>query len=134
MATQNPLTAPLSMVKQIGEQSVQTVQSVQTSMAQAVSQTLDSLISGAPALPGVPGAAAKGGLPSPASLMPANIQQVLGQVENLIVPPGLPKPTQVMGGITPPAVTPPATQPAQTPTQQGSTAVGYRKVLERRGI
>lgn len=135
----NPLTAPLTMLKQVGEQASAAIASVGTSMSQAASQGLDTLITGVPALPGVPGVpgvAARPGIPTPAQLMPANLQQALGQVENLLIPPGLPRPSQAFRAA--PVVTPPP-QPQPTPPTQGAEAVPpamaqRRRVAERRGL
>ncbi|KKM02826.1 hypothetical protein LCGC14_1780590 [marine sediment metagenome] len=125
----NPLTAPLTMLKQIGEQASVTIQGLGTGMATATSQGLDALISGVPPLPGVPGVAARPGIPTPAQLMPANLQQALGQVENLLIPPGLPRPSQVLRTVpttpTPPTPPTPATPPA---------VAQRRRVAERRGM
>ena len=131
----NPFTAPLSMVKQLGEQGNVAIQSLGTSMTQTASQVLDTLMGAAPPLPG----AAPGRAPTAAAgLLPANLQQALGQVETLL-PPGLPRPSQMMGAPAPPPplAAPPAAPPAnnnQPAPQQGTAATGRRKVLERRGI
>ena len=132
----NPLTAPLTMIKQVGEQASAAIASVQTSMTQAASQGLDAFIAGAPPIPGaVPGAPAPG-IPTIAQLMPANLQQALGQVENLLIPPGLPRPSQALRAAPAPAPTPPA---PPTPPTQGAEAVPpamaqRRRVAERRGM
>ena len=129
----NPFTAPLTMIKQIGEQASASIASVGTSMSQVATQGLDTLIAGVPPLPGVPGVAAPG-VPTVPSLMPANLQQALGQVENLLIPPGLPRPSQAFRAPTP---TPPPPQP--TPPTQGAqptppAMAQRRRVAERRGL
>ncbi|KKK80520.1 hypothetical protein LCGC14_2822690, partial [marine sediment metagenome] len=53
----NPLTAPLTMIKQVGEQAAATISSLGSGMSQAASQGLDAIITGVPPLPGMPGAA-----------------------------------------------------------------------------
>jgi len=132
----NPFTAPLTMLKQVGEQTSAAIASVGTGMTQAASQGLDALILGVPGLPGVPGVAARPGIPTPQQLMPANLQQALGQVENLLIPPGLPRPSQVFQ-VQPPPAPAPAAPPA--PPTQGAEAVPpamaqRRRVAERRGL
>jgi len=131
---QNPFTAPLTMLKQVGEQASAAISGMGTSMTQAASQGLDSLIAGAPPVPGAPGVAPAPGVPTPTQLMPANLQQALGQVENLIIPPGLPRPSQVFQ----PQPTPPP-PPTPPPTNQGAppappAVAQRRRVAERRGL
>lgn len=122
----NPITAPLSMLKQLGEQTNRSIQAIQTSFAQTASMGLDTLMAGAPPLPGVPGNTAARGNPAQ-QLLPGNMVQALSQLENLAIPPGLPRLTQMMRGITPAA--PPAAPP---PTPVAVAAP--RRIMERRGI
>lgn len=132
----NPLTAPLSALKQIGEQTSAAIQQVGTGMASAASQTLDAFIVGVPPLPGLPGApaVAPGVLTSnPNQLLPANLQQALSQVENILIPPGLPRPTQIMRGIIPIPPPAPAAPPAEVPPTPPAIAA-RRRVAERRGL
>lgn len=126
----NPLAAPLTTLKQIGEQTNQAVQSLGTGLSRSVSQGLDALITGAPPIPGLPGAPAVAGLPTPQQLLPANLAQALGQIENVLIPPGLPRPSQAMRGVvpTPLAPTPAAPQPPATPA-----VTGRRRITEMRG-
>lgn len=128
----NPFAAPLGLLKQIGEQANVTIQSFGTSMSQAASSGLDMLMGAAPPLPGVPGntAARLAGppqLPSLQQLLPANLAQALTQIEQVAIPAGLPRLSQMMGA-RPPTPTP----PAPTPTPPAPTA--RRRVAERRGI
>jgi len=138
MANQaNPLTAPLSALKQIGEQTNVAIQSMGTGITRATSQTLDALMGGLPGLPGVPGAPAparNAGLPTPQALMPANLQQALGQVENLLIPPGLPRPSQVLTGVTQPPPPPPPAPPNGPTAADAGTMAARRRVVERRGM
>ena len=130
----NPLTAPLTMIKQVGEQTAAMVTSLGTGMTQAASQGLDAIITGIPVLPGMPGAAP--GQPTPASLMPANLQQAMSQVENLLIPKGLPKPSQAFKA-QPAAAPQPQPQPVVTPTVGVETPPAMaqrRRVAERRGL
>jgi len=132
----NPLTAPLTMIKQVGEQTAAMVSSLGTGMTQVASQGLDAIITGVPVLPGMPGGAAPAGFPTPQGLMPANLQQAMSQVENLLIPPGLPKPSQAMRmqpTIAQPAQPAAPAQPtvgAETPTAMAQR----RRVSERRGL
>ena len=127
----NPLTAPLTMIKQVGEQAANAIQSVGTGMTQMASQGLDTLITGVPGLPGAPGAAAPG-IPTPQQLMPANLQQALGQVENLLIPPGLPRPSQAFKAVPTPPPQPTPTPAAGQPTPPA--VAQRRRVAERRGM
>lgn len=133
----NPLAAPLTAFKQMGEQTAAAIQSIGTGMTQAASQGLDTLISGVPGMPGMPGVPAAGkGIPSPQQLMPANLQQALGQIENVLIPPGLPRPSQALAKQPAPQ---PQPQPQPTPPTNasaqpsGATPV-RRRVMERRGL
>lgn len=122
----NPFTAPLTLVKQVGEQTSQAIQTLGSGMTQAASQGLDAVISGVPPLPGAPAPTAR----AAPSLMPANLQQVLGQVESLLIPPGLPRPSQALGA-------PPPAPPAPAPAGADSVppAMAQRKrIAERRGL
>lgn len=135
----NPLTAPLTMIKQVGEQTAVAIQSLGTGMTQAASQGLDSLIAGVPPIPGVPGVpgvpAAVPGIPTPQQLLPANLQQALSQVENLLIPPGLPRPSMAFRPAAPPAPppTPPPTPAAPAAEPSGAVPM-RRRVMERRGL
>jgi len=134
MANQlNPLTAPLSALKQIGEQANVAIQSMGTGITRATSQTLDALMGGLPGLPGMPGGngGAPAGIPKPGALLPANLTQALGQVENLLIPPGLPRPSQVLAGVTPTPTPAPEERP---PATDAGTIAARRRVVERRGM
>ncbi len=134
----NPLAAPLTTLKQIGEQANQSIQSLGSGIARSASQGIDAIIQGAPALPGMPGGKAGGAaFPSLKSLMPANLTQALSQIENVIIPPGLPKPSQAFKGAaaapTPAAPSPAA--PASIPTPETATAIsGRRRIKEIGGV
>jgi len=124
----NPFTAPLTLVKQVGEQTSQAIQTLGSGMTQAASQGLDAMISGVPPLPGAPAPAAR----AAPSLMPANLQQVLGQVESLLIPPGLPRPSQALGAQGP---APAPTAPAPAGADSVPPAMAQRKrIAERRGL
>ena len=132
----NTLTAPLTMIKQVGEQTAAMVSNLGTGMTQAASQGLDAIITGIPVLPGMPGAVAPTGLPTPQGLMPANLQQAMSQVENLLIPPGLPKPSQAMRAQPQVVTQPQPAAPAQ-PTVGAETPPAMaqrRRVAERRGL
>ncbi len=133
----NLLTAPLSALKQMGETANVTIQGLGTGITRAASGTLDALMAGIPPLPGMPGAAARGpGFPTAQQLLPANITQALGQVENLLIPPGLPRPTQMLAGVTPPTTPQPPAEPTapRTPPANTGAMASRRQVAERRGL
>jgi len=128
----NPLTAPLTMIKQVGEQASAAISSMGAGMSQTASQGLDALIAGVPPLPGIPGAAP--GVPTVPSLMPANLQQALGQVENLLIPPGLPRPSQAFRAQPPPTPPTPPAQPTPGAQPTPPAMAQRRRVAERRGL
>ena len=132
----NPLTAPLTMIKQVGEQTAATISSLGSGMSMAASQGLDAIITGVPPLPGLPGAQPSPGAPTPAALMPANLQQAMSQVENLLIPPGLPRPSQALRTVPTPTPTPPPTPAAVTQGVQPTppAMAQRRRVAERRGL
>lgn len=129
----NPLAAPLTTLKQIGEQANVSIQSMGTGLARVASQGLDSLIQGSPALPGLPGAGGQAaGLPSLKNLMPANLTQALSQIENVLIPPGLTKPSALIKGAAAPAA--PTPTPTETPTPAVPTPAQAQAVTGRRRI
>ncbi len=137
MGQGNLLTAPLAALKQMGETANVTIQGLGTGITRAASGTLDALAAGIPPLPGLPGTAARApGFPTAKQLLPANITQALGQVENLLIPPGLPRPSQLLAGVTPPRTPqPPAETPApKTPPTDTGALASRRQVAERRGM
>ena len=136
-AIPNPLAAPLTAIKQLGEQTSMAIQSLGTGLTRTASQGLDALVLGAPPLPGMPGVPAAGagaGLPTPASLLPANLSQALGQIENVLIPPGLPRASAALGGAATPGRTDVAPSPGITPAPAAQQAVsGRRKITQMRG-
>ena len=123
----NPITAPLTAIKQMGEQANVAIQSFGTGMATVASQGLDGLMAAVPPLPGVPGAARAPALPT--MILPGNLVQALSQVENMVIPPGLPRPSAVLGARPTPTPQPPPTVPTVPPA-----VAARRRVAERRGI
>jgi hypothetical protein len=135
--TPNPLAAPLTSLKQIGSQAVQSINSLNTGLSTTLNQGLDALIAGTPPIPGLPGGqAVGGGLPTPASLLPTNLKQALSSVENMLIPPGLTKPSSLLKTTTPtPTPTPTAPQPTATPTPtQAVATTGRRRITEIGGF
>ncbi len=133
----NLLTAPLSAIKQIGEQASASVQGLGSGLTRAASGTLDALAAGLPGLPGLPGAAARAPqFPTAQSLLPANLTQALGQVENLLIPPGLPRPSGLIPGVKPPVTEQPpaAEKPAPANGANSGAMASRRQVAERRGM
>jgi hypothetical protein len=135
-AIPNPLAAPLTTVKQVGEQVNQSIQSLGTGLARMTSQGIDNLIQGAPPIPGFGGGEGQvAGMPSPKQLLPANLTKALSQIENVLIPPGLAKPSALIGAEQPaPAPTPaPTEQPAATPPAQSKAVSGRRRITELGG-
>lgn len=124
----NPFTAPLTAIKQIGEQTTSAINSMGTGLSQAASQGIDALISGTPPIPGVTQTGA-GGIPTPAQLMPANLQQALGRVQNLLIPQGLGRPT-----VTPTPTVTETAPPAATEPVDNAPVVVRQQIIERRGL
>jgi hypothetical protein len=135
--TPNPLAAPLNTLKQINAQAVQTVNSLNTGLSTTLNQGLDALIAGAPPpIPGMPGGQVAGGLPTPSGLLPSNLKQALSGVENMLIPPGLTKPSAL---VTPATTTPTPAAPAapETHIPEVSTAMattGRRRITEIGGF
>ncbi len=86
--TMNPISLAANTARQGGETLNQTVQSLQNSVAQTSSTVLQGLAAGVPSLP-LPGIAAApgGGLPVPTQAL-----QALSQLENAVLPAGVPGP------------------------------------------
>lgn len=116
---ENFLTAPLSLIKQVGEQTNQTVQSIGNSMASTASKGIDSIIQNAPALPGLPGGEAK-------SMLPTSLQSVLTKVEEI-----LPMPKTKTTAPSAPAAPAPA---ADTAPKVATRKVSNGGILEMRGM
>lgn len=104
----NFLTAPLTTIKQIGEQSNQAIQSLGSGMANVASKGIDALVQGAPALPGM------GGGGGSESLAPASLTKVLSKVEEVVLPASVPRLSQKLGKTTPTSSPAAPTQPAST--------------------
>lgn len=118
---QSPVALGANVLRQIGETGVQTVTTLGQQFAQANSTILRQIASGAPPFPlalPIPGLGGNPGnpnggaglLPTPASLIPTPALQAIAQLENSVLPAGLPRPAaillQAIGvgvGPTPPA-------------------------------
>ena len=141
----NPLTTLANSARQINEQANQVVKSLGDSFTQTTNQLLASAAQGLPALPlpgaqsgnpgnsrgnpngGNPNGAPNGGFPTLQQLIPAQALQAVSQVEDVLLPPGLPRPSQALlqaTGARPrrQAPAPAAETPAATPTRVGVTA------------
>lgn len=126
MTIPNPFALVANTVRQIGESANQTVQSVGNQFAQVTSQGLRAVASGGPPLPlpgvaggiplpfGNPGGSSHNnnnngnqagplGLPSLQQLLPVQAIQAVGQLENSILPAGVPRISQLLlsmaGGV-----------------------------------
>lgn len=107
----NPLAALASSARQINEQANQVVKSLGDSFTQTTNQLLTSAAQGLPALPPLPGAQQQSShnqrgnpngpnqfpqFPGPQQLIPTQALQAVSQVEDVILPPGLPRPSQAL--------------------------------------
>ena len=106
MTMQNPVALAANTVRQLGETANQTVQSLGNQLAATSSTLLSGLAggSGPLALPGISGANGGGLLPAPQQLVPTQALQALSQLENAVLPAGLPRPAamllQASAGVT----------------------------------
>lgn len=114
----NLLTAPLTAIKQLGEQSNQAIQSLGNGVANVASQGLDALITNVPPLPGMGNSGSKS-----LSLIPGKLTSALAKVEDVVIPKGvnLPKLSQAIKGST-------TTVPTAT-TEVPATPNGTTKVV-----
>ena len=139
----NPLATLATSARQINEQANQVVKSLGDSFTQTTNQLLSSAAQGLPPLPlpgaqssnpghsrGNPNGASNGGLPTLQQLIPAQALQAVSQVEDVLLPPGLPRPSQAfLGAARPRRPAPPteevapttaATRPRATPGVEGA--------------
>ena len=115
----NPLAALATTARQVGEQANATLKGLGDSLTQTTSQLLATAAQ-APGLPGLPGlpagipglTAARGSshrgnpngnqlFPTPQQLVPAGLLQAFSGIEDVVIPRGLPRPSQVLLGVTP---------------------------------
>lgn len=107
----NPLATLATSARQLNEQANQAVKSLGDSFIQTTNQLLATAAQGLPPLPPLPGAQAtnpvnsrgnpNGGnqfpqLPTPQQLIPAQALQAVSQVEDVLLPPGIPRPSQAL--------------------------------------
>ena len=148
MTMQNPVALAANTLRQIGESANQTVMSIGTQFAQVNSQLLRGLATGAPpfplGLPPIPGLATLvnggnpghngNGIPGPLGLLPTPQQfiprpaiQAIAQLENALLPAGLPRPAQVLlqalGNGAPEREAPPV-ETGISPTLRAGSQVG----------
>jgi hypothetical protein len=131
----NPLATLASSARQLNEQANQVVKSLGDSFTQTTNQLLASAAQGLPPLPPLPGAQASnpgnsrgnpnGGnqfpqLPTPQQLIPAQALQAVSQVEDVLLPPGIPRPSQALLQAARPRR--PAPAPEQPPPAQPAAA------------
>lgn len=145
----NPLATLATSARQLNEQANQVVKSLGDSFTQTTNQLLASAAQGLPALPPLPGAqgnpgngrgnpngAPNGGFPQLQQLIPAPALQAVSQVEDVLLPPGVPRPSQALLGARPRRQVmeqPPAEQPAPAaPGRQPGMGVGGLNSESRR--
>lgn len=105
----NPLATLATSARQLNEQANQVVKSLGDSFTQTTNQLLASAAQGLPALPlpgaqsgnpghsrGNPNGAPNGGFPALQQLIPAQALQAVSQVEDVLLPPGIPRPSQAL--------------------------------------
>ena len=107
----NPLATLATSARQLNEQANQVVKSLGDSFTQTTNQLLASAAQGLPPLPPLPGATQGNGskngngnggaLPSLRQLVPAQALQAVSQVEDVVIPVGFPRPSQVLLGARP---------------------------------
>jgi len=105
----NPLATLATSARQLNEQANQVVKSLGDSFTQTTNQLLASAAQGLPPLPPLPGATQGNGskngnggaLPSLRQLVPAQALQAVSQVEDVVIPAGFPRPSQVLLGARP---------------------------------
>jgi hypothetical protein len=123
----NPLSTLATSARQLNEQANQVVKSLGDSFTQTTNQLLASAAQGLPALPPLPGAQASnpgnsrgnpngapnGGFPQLQQLIPAQALQAVSQVEDVLLPPGIPRPSQTLLQATGARPRRPAPMPAE---------------------
>lgn len=152
----NPLAALANTARQIGEQANNTLQGVGNSLTQATSQLLATAakgpgLPGLPLrLPGIPGLGGGGGSTHRGNSngFPAGLISAFTGIEDVVIPRGLPRPSQVLLGLggpkktaeveepaapvppAPAATVTPGVEGAQRPTelQRPSRALGIQSV------
>ena len=141
MVMQNPIAAVANAAKTLTEQANVTVKGLSDGLTQATSQILTQAAQGLPGLPALGGQ----GTPARANGGPlAGLAQIVApftQLEEVILPKGLPRPSQLLLGTTAPARPPAA--PARPPAAPANSAAAPvaprtparpRAVAERRGV
>ena len=133
----NPLAAVANAAKTLTEQANITVKSLSDGLTQATSQILTQAAQGLPGLPMLGGQGNPGrGNPNGGPL--AGLAQIVApftQLEEVILPKGLPRPSQMILGTT--AARPRAPAPAAPETPPPAPAAPARArtgVAERRGV
>lgn len=133
----NLLTAPLTTIKQLGEQGNQAIQSLGNNMANVASKSIDTLVQKAPTLPGMGG----GGGGGSESLAPASLTKVISKVEEVL--PASLKLSQKLGKTTEQAPAQPVSTTTAAPAspngqQPKSTTISKTKsssrITEMRGM
>ncbi len=136
----NPVAGIANAAKTLNEQANITVKSLSDGFTQATSQLLTQAAQGLPGLPVVPGQAAARGNQAPL----AGLQQIVApftQLEDVVLPAGLPRPSQLLLGAAAPArprapaaPTQPAAPAAERQPTPPAAPVRPRGVSERRGV
>ncbi len=144
----NPLATLATSARQLNEQANQAVKSLGDSFTQTTNQLLATAAQGLPPLPPLPGAQASNpgngrgnsnggsGLPQLQQLIPTQALQAVSQVEDVLLPPGIPRPSQTLFQAArprrqapPPEETPPQ-QPART-AARGDRIAGVSEIGAR---
>lgn len=139
---QNPVALAANTLRTLGDGGTQAISQLGNQLTRAASQLLGG-VAGGPGgvplplgLPALPGIAANGngaangplGLPGLQQLVPIQAIQALGQLENAVVPPGLPRVSALLLGIAQPAAAPtpdiPTVETGLRPAARPGTGVG----------
>ena len=142
MVAQNPVALAANTLRTLGDGGTQAISQLGNQLTRAASQLLGGVAGGPgvaqaglplplglPALPGIaPNGAAAGngplGLPSIQSLVPIQAVQALGQLENSVLPPGVPRISALLLGIAQPAAAPTPAAPEVEMGLRPATRIG----------
>lgn len=133
----NPLTAIANTARTFNEQANVTLKSLSDTVTQASNNLLTGLAQGLPGLPALGGGNPGRGNPNGGAAAVPSIQTLLApfsQLEDVLLPPGLPRPSQVLLGTAPRPRPAAATPPANERVDMPAPPPARLRVTERRGV